>query len=122
MRYPILSLFVCLFVLQGLVSTHASAQEPTYDLVIYGGTSGGVAAAVPEDVQAELTLYLPTIINLAQAKATKGEKVELPKNKKWSYQLTFLDNPEEAGYLKRAVLNAPSKIRTELLQTRLTGV
>lgn len=46
MRNPIPSLLNYLFVFSNLIGIHAAAQEPTYDLVVYGGTSGGVVAAV----------------------------------------------------------------------------
>ncbi|MEX2174115.1 MAG: FAD-dependent oxidoreductase, partial [Pirellulaceae bacterium] len=37
---------LCVLLLNASVLSHAAAKEPMYDLVIYGGTSGGVAAAV----------------------------------------------------------------------------
>src|SRR3954453_8137393 len=37
------ALVLCLFL---SITVPASAEEPAYDLVIYGGTSGGVAAAI----------------------------------------------------------------------------
>ena len=29
-----------------VAATHAADDEPVYDLVVYGGTSGGIAAAI----------------------------------------------------------------------------
>jgi hypothetical protein len=38
--------FLCFLLFVLSVAVSASAEEPTYDLVIYGGTSGGIAAAI----------------------------------------------------------------------------
>src|SRR5262245_63838187 len=38
--------FLCIFLSMPLFGEMAAAAEPTYDLIVYGGTSGGVAAAV----------------------------------------------------------------------------
>ena len=47
MLSPLRFLSSLLFILAPLVVGHVqAADEPTYDLVVYGGTSGGVAAAI----------------------------------------------------------------------------
>ena len=53
-----LRVFIALIVLLLLISNVARADEPTYDVVVYGGTSSGIAAAVQAKRMGKSTIII----------------------------------------------------------------